>query len=118
MAKRTERRDPTEGRAGDHLDPEEQASAFLNRSQPGRRRPTKRKRDWERRQRKERGQVSYRGIPAELQERLKDIAQAHHVTVGEIARAFLEYGIEAYEAGDLPLKTHAITEKRTLYPDD
>ena len=114
MAKAEQRRDPTEPQEGDKLTPEQVTNELLNRSRPGRPRTTKRDRGWERRQR----QVSYRGIPVELQERLKEIAQQHRVTVGEIARAFLEYGIDAYDAGNLQLEPRPVTEKRTLYPDD
>ncbi len=114
MAKKDEHRDPTAPQEGDQITPQEKANDFMDRSAPGRPRATKRDRSWERRQR----QVSYRGIPVELQERLKEIAQQHQVTVGDIARAFLEYGIDAYDAGNLALEARQVTAKRTLYPDD
>ena len=78
------------------------------------RRPSKAKRDrsWERRQQL----VAYRGIPPELQEELKGIARKLGVTVGEVARTFLEYGLEAYEQGQLELRPVLTTGKHTLFP--
>ncbi|MBC7251739.1 MAG: hypothetical protein H5T62_15865 [Anaerolineae bacterium] len=81
------------------------------------RRPSKakRNREWERRQREERGLVAYRGIPRELQEELKQIAQDLGVTVGEIARVFLEYALEKCKSGELVLGVKPVASKYTLY---
>lgn len=78
----------------------------------------RRDRSWEAQQRKERGFVSYRGVPKELQEQLKALASELHVPVGDVARRFLEYGLEAYERGDLELHPVEIVRKSTLYPDE
>lgn len=74
-------------------------------------------RGWEAKQRKERGFVSYRGVPRDLQEQLKEVAKKLHVPVGDLARRFLEYGLAAYERGDLELRPVEIVKKATLYPD-
>jgi hypothetical protein len=64
----------------------------------------KRNRDWERKQR-DRGVVAtYRGIPSGLHETIKRVAKTLSVSVGDVARAFLEHGLAAYEAGDLELE--------------
>lgn len=78
----------------------------------------KRKRDWEAQQR-ERGVVAtYRGIPPELQERIKAIAGEHQVNIGDVARRFLEYALAAYDAGDLELQGKVIEQRKSLYPDE
>ncbi len=80
-----------------------------------------RNRDWEREQR-DRGIVAtYRGIPSGLHEEVKKIASEMNVSVGDVARAFLEYALAAYEAGDLVLepafKITAGVNNFTLYPN-
>jgi len=62
--------------------------------------------------------VTYRGIPAELHRQIKEIADKKGVPVGEVARAFLEYALEAYQDGDLELSANPVLGKRTLYPGD
>ena len=76
----------------------------------------KRRRTWERRQRRnpETMQVTYRGIPRELNEQLKAVATAERVTVSEIARLFLEYALDAHQAGELTVETKAAAVKRTV----
>jgi len=78
----------------------------------------KRSRDWEGEQRKRRIVATYRGIPPELQDRIKHIAKTHQVNIGDVARRFLEYAAAAYEAGDLELESVVLSTKRTLFPDD
>jgi len=80
------------------------------------RRPSKAKRDrsWERKH--EHLVVTYRGVPPELQEQLKAVARQVGVTVGEVARAFLEYGLDAYEKGELELDPVLLTGKYSLFP--
>jgi hypothetical protein len=82
------------------------------------RRPSKakRNREWEYRQRKERGFVAYRGIPRKLHESLKEIADDLGVPVGEVARALLEYGLEACRKGDLVLQPKPVTGRYSLFP--
>ena len=81
------------------------------------RRPSraKRNRDWERTQYR----VTYRGISPELHEALKAIAIELSVPVGDVARAFLEHGLEAYKSGDLVLAPRprlSAHNNMTLYP--
>jgi hypothetical protein len=80
--------------------------------------PKKRDRSWESAQRGKGVVVTYRGIPAELQARIKEIAGKHGVPIGELARAFLEYALAAYESGDLELSPVEVVTKATLYPGD
>ncbi len=79
--------------------------------------PAKRDRSWENGQRAKGVVVTYRGIPAELQARVKAIAKENGVPIGELARRFLEYAMDAYESGDLELATVEVVKKRTLYPE-
>ena len=74
----------------------------------------KRNREWEARQR----QVTFRGIPLELNARLNAVAEELGVTVSDVARAFLERGLAAYEQGDLLLQPRLRIGKRTLYPEE
>ena len=61
----------------------------------------KRDRGWERRQRADPDvcQVSYRGIPRDLNGAMVEVAQRHGITVSEVARIFLEYAWEDYDHG-------------------
>jgi len=81
------------------------------------RRPSraKRNREWERTQHR----VTYRGIPPELNDTLKTIAAKMSVPVGDVVRAFLEHGLEAYECGELvlaPRPRFSAHRNMTLYP--
>ena len=81
-------------------------------------RPEQRDRSWESEQRARGVVVTYRGVPADLQARIKEIAGENKVKVGELARRFLEYALAAYESGELDLDLVDVATKRTLYPDD
>lgn len=81
----------------------------------GKRQP-KRRRSWEAGQRAAGDVVTYRGIPAELQARIKAIAGENGVTIGELARRFLEHALADFDAGELPLDAVDVLTKRTLYP--
>jgi hypothetical protein len=65
----------------------------------------KRDRGWERQQRAdpETTQVAYRGIPRRLNARMKEIAAEHEITVSCVARLFLEYACDDYDAGLLEI---------------
>lgn len=67
----------------------------------------KRDRSWERRQRAdaETTQVAYRGIPRDLNASMKEIAAAHGMNVSQVARLFLEYALDEYEAGALEIRS-------------
>ncbi len=81
------------------------------------RRPSKakRNREWEQRNKV----TGYRGIPSELNEDLKAIAVELSVSIGDVARAFLEHGLEAYKRGELALAPRlrfSVHSNMTLYP--
>ncbi len=83
------------------------------------RRPSraKRNREWERKNKV----TAYRGIPPELNDAMKDIAIKLSISIGDVARAFLEHGIEAYNRGDLalaPRPRYSTYSSMTLYPQD
>lgn len=73
-----------------------------------------RDRGWERQNKV----TGYRGIPPELNDQLKELAEQLHVPVGELVRAFLEHGLTAYRRGELPLKPHLRIGKMTLFPGE
>lgn len=75
----------------------------------------KRNREWEKQQNAM--TVTYRGIPPELNSQVRQLAETLGVPVGEIVRAFIERGLQAYEQGDLMLQPHLRIGKMTLYPE-
>ena len=75
-----------------------------------------RDRDWEKQQRKNGDVATYRGIPKHLQREIVRVADKHHVPVGEVARAFLEYALVGYEQEQLSLNAQFGPGKLTLYP--
>jgi hypothetical protein len=89
------------------------------RERPEQRSTTKRDRGWEKRER-EAGRVvtSFRNVPEELRDRIKEISQEHGVRMGEVGRLFLEHALEAYEGGDLVLDPKLEGGRLTLYPGD
>lgn len=60
-----------------------------------------RDRSWEERQRNARKttQVSYRGIPRDLNQAIKDLAKERGLTVSEVAAHLLAVGLEEVRAG-------------------
>ncbi len=50
--------------------------------------------------------VSYHGIPPEVQQEIKRIADRHTVPVGEVATLLLNFGLDALMRGDLRLTAH------------
>ncbi len=80
---------------------------------PPARSKAKRNREWE----KAHAVVAYRGIPDELQEEIRRIAEKElGVPMGEVARAFLEHGLAAYRAGELRLTAQPVTGRLSLFP--
>jgi len=63
---------------------------------------------------------SYRGIPDTVDRQVKAVAEEMKVSVGDVVRALLEFGLEAHRQGDLMLdrRPQNIHSKRpfTLYP--
>ncbi len=79
----------------------------------------KRNREWEARQQASgHGVIAFRNVPAELRDDIKAIAQAQGVRVGEVARLFLEYGLDAYAAGRISLNPKLKQGRLTLYPEN
>lgn len=78
-----------------------------------------RNRDWERRERAE-GRIvtSFRNIPADVRDSIKEISLEHGVRMGEVGRLFLEYALKAYEQGELTLDPKLRGGRLTLYPDE
>lgn len=79
-----------------------------------RERPAERKREWEAKHRPK----HYRGVPAAIRQEVKQIAEDLTVTVDEVARAFLEYGLHCIQRGTLKIEgTPSFKRQRmTLYP--
>lgn len=82
------------------------------------RRPSqaKRNREWERSQREKANVVSYRGVPVSLSQQITKIAGELGVPVGDVARSFLEYGLQGYRSGDLKLEPSLAVGRFTLHP--
>src|SRR5512143_2514391 len=75
----------------------------------------KRNRAWEQKRAKE--FAAYRGIPPELRGRVKSLAEAMGVPVGDVVRAFLEHGLADVESGKLTLNARLGRGKLTLYDE-
>jgi len=60
--------------------------------------------------------VSFRGIPAEINEQILALANEHHVMAGEIVDTFLSYGLRCVDRGTLPLEPRPKAARMTLYP--
>ncbi len=84
---------------------------FIPAAEPRKRR----ERGWEQARRAEIS--TYRGIPPETHQMLILIANALGVPVDEVARAFLEYGLGQYQAGQLPLSPYPKAQRMTLFPE-
>ncbi|HUM35726.1 MAG TPA: hypothetical protein PLQ85_02525 [Anaerolineae bacterium] len=74
----------------------------------------KRNREWE----KQHHKVTYWGIPPELNSQVQQLAETLGVPAGELVRAFIERGLQAYEQGDLILQPRLRIGKMTLYPEE
>ena len=77
----------------------------------------KRNRSWEKKQRARKNVVTYRGVPRHLQDEIRTIADKHRVPIGEVARAFLEFALHAYQKEKLELQAEFGPGKLTLYPE-
>ncbi len=58
----------------------------------------------------------YRGVPAEIRRAVVDIAQENNVPADEVARAFLEYGLQCLQQKRLALNVQPKAQRMTLYP--
>ena len=77
-----------------------------------------RDRTWERKHQGEK--VVYRGVDPKTALRVRQIADELCVPNGEVARALLEYGLDAYSRGDLNLspRPNPARLRMTLFPSD
>lgn len=75
----------------------------------------KRRRPWDERNRN--GQVTYRCFPQSLKVSLREVAESLRVSVDELARAFLEHGLTAYDQGSLLLYPLPKGVRMTLFAD-
>lgn len=75
----------------------------------------RRSRDWERSRRE--NAVSYRGIPPEIQTGIKTVAAEIEVNAEEVARAFLEFGLNAFRNGEIQIQPHPKGRLMTLFPE-
>ena len=62
-------------------------------------------------------QVSYRGIPKEVQTAIKTIAGELDVTTEEVARAFLEFGLYCFRNNEIDVQAHIKGRHMTLFPN-
>lgn len=62
--------------------------------------------------------VSFRNFPHDLRDQLVEIAKEHGVRVGEVARRFTEYGLNAFESGEIDLDARLEDGRLTLYPGE
>ncbi len=74
----------------------------------------KRDRSWEREHNK--AAVTYRNIPEDLRKAIRQIAEQLGVPVDDVARAFLEHSLQAYESGELQLAPQLESARLRLYP--
>lgn len=59
--------------------------------------------------------ATYRGVPPELHTQLKTIANELEVTLDDVARAFLEFGLWCFDQGELQIEP-VLNQKLTLFP--
>jgi hypothetical protein len=76
--------------------------------------PKERKREWE----KHHKPKHYRGVPAEVRNQVKEVAEELGVPVDEVARAFIEYSLMCVQRGSLTLSGMPSQRRvrMTLYP--
>jgi hypothetical protein len=76
----------------------------------------KRERQWEKTHQVE--IATYRGIPPETRQTLTRLAESLNVSVDEVVRALLEYGLTCCRSGALKLSPHPKAQRMTLFPRD
>lgn len=72
--------------------------------------PAGRDRAWE----KSHPTASYR-LPIDVRDKITQLASELNISTSDLARAFLEYGIDAYMSNELELKPHLKSGKFTIY---
>ena len=61
--------------------------------------------------------VTFRGIPDELQEAVKQLAEERDIPVGEVAAYLIETGMRAFRSGELVLQPVPKPGANTLYAE-
>ena len=77
------------------------------------RKAKKRDREWDKKNKK----YSYRGIPLHLHEELRSISERIGVTLDDVARAFLEYGLRLHHTERIEAEPVLNGGRLTLYPN-
>ena len=76
----------------------------------------KRNRNWE--QQHNHTRVTYRGVPQHLVETIKEVAETLQVNTGDVARAFLEFGLNCLEEEEIQLNPKPKAQRMTLFPKE
>lgn len=61
---------------------------------------------------------TYRGIPTELKEAVKEVAENIQVNTDEVARVFLEFGLQCHRFGEIQLRPNPKGQRMTLFPEN
>ena len=75
----------------------------------------KRDRSWEKQANNR--PTTFRGVPPKLQAEVRQMAADLHVTVDDVARAFLEFGWQCYRKGELQITPTLNRQRLTLFPE-
>ncbi len=60
--------------------------------------------------------TTYRGVPPKLQAAIKEIAADLQVNVDDVGRAFLEFGLQCYQQGEIRMTAVLSNQRLTLFP--
>lgn len=74
-----------------------------------------RDRSWEKQE--DNRPISYRGVPPRLQAEVRQVATDLQVTVDDVARAFLEFGVLCYRKNEIKIAPTLSRQRLTLFPD-
>jgi hypothetical protein len=74
-----------------------------------------RDRSWEKQE--DNRATSYRGVPPKLQAEIRQVAVELQVTMDDVARAFLEFGLQCYRKNEIKIAPALSRQRLTLFPD-
>lgn len=60
--------------------------------------------------------TTYRGVPPKLQAAIKEVAADLQVNVDDVGRAFLEFGMQCYQQGEIRITAVLSNQRLTLFP--
>ena len=60
--------------------------------------------------------TTYRGVPPKLQAAIREIATDLQVNVDDVGRAFLEFGLQCYQQGEIRMTALLSNQRLTLFP--